>query len=296
MEKSKTQSKNYILTILTVFLSFFVVAPVLASEIFFSTEAGEIKINQQFEIKVFVNTEKKYMNAVEGEVVFPQDLLKIEEINDGNSMVNFWIEKPKSLQEGKISFSGITPGGYNNVEGLLFSVIFTAKKEGNGNIVFNNIKVLQNDGLGTKDSVTISSFSFLISKQALIYQDKIPEIIDNDPPEDFKPEITNSPILFAGKWFLVFATQDKGSGIDHYEVKEGDKPFIIVESPYLLQNQGLNEEIYVKAVDKDDNEKIVLLSSKVLMWYDNYILLAMVAGGILLVYFIHKFLWIKRKK
>ena len=63
--------------------------------------------------------------------------------------------------------------------------------------------------------------------------------------------------IFDGKYFLVFATQDKGSGIDHYEVSEDNgASFIPAVSPYLLKNQSLDTKIIVKAFDKKGNEKI----------------------------------------
>ena len=38
------------------------------------------------------------------------------------------------------------------------------------------------------------------------------------------------PNVFDGKWFLVFAALDKGSGIDHYEVMETNHVVNTVEN------------------------------------------------------------------
>ena len=69
---------------------------------------------------------------------------------------------------------------------------------------------------------------------------------------------------------MVFATQDKKSGVDHYEVAE-DKTNVGVEynklnwhragSPYLLSDQSLGNFVYVKAVDNRGNERVAMLSS-----------------------------------
>lgn len=76
-------------------------------------------------------------------------------------------------------------------------------------------------------------------------------------PKMWINKMFSDPAIFDGKYFLVFATQDKGSGISHYEVCEGGKrKCAIAESPYLLQNQKLNQKIFVKAVDKNGNEYI----------------------------------------
>jgi hypothetical protein len=62
------------------------------------------------------------------------------------------------------------------------------------------------------------------------------------------------------RWMVLFATQDKGSGMDHYEVREVD-PLLpwwgsgwhVAESPYLLEDQTLRSAVYVRAYDNDGN-------------------------------------------
>jgi len=267
-----------------------------AAEVSFDTKTQEIKVNQLFEVSVFINTDEESINAIEGKIIFPRDLLEIKNINDGNSIINFWIEKPKSTSEGQIAFSGIIPGGYNDSRGLIFSITFLAKKEGNGAIKFGEVKALRNDGQGTEADVKISNFQFLISKQIPISEIPMPEIKDNEPPEEFAPQIASDPTIFEGKWFLVFATQDKGSGIDHYEVCEGKSKCIAAESPYLLQNQDLDEEIIVKAVDKSGNERVATIPARFARpWYKDYAILAILIIAAL-VYLIWKILWKKRRK
>ena len=91
-------------------------------------------------------------------------------------------------------------------------------------------------------------------------------IVDKESPESFVPEIAIDTFLFDKKWFLVFTTQDKGSGIDYYEVKETRWSIINIiskwnyaESPYILKDQQLKSCIFVKAFDKAGNEKVVMI-------------------------------------
>ncbi|MEA3344156.1 MAG: hypothetical protein U9Q16_00525 [Patescibacteria group bacterium] len=273
-------------------------APVaFASEIFLETRNSEIQIGDKFEVGFFLDTEDEDINAIEGKIVFPETLLNIKEIKDGNSIINFWIERPK-ISDKEILFSGIIPGGYSGKRGLIFSVVFQSTQEGKGLIEIHNIKVLLNDGKGTEAGVTTSNLQFVISKQAPPYQPVIPEKEDVNMPEMFEPIVTSDPTVFDGKYFLVFATQDKGSGIDYYEVCEGKRKCVIVESPYLLQNQNLDEEIIIKAVDKNNNQRVVVLpSQKIKPLYKNYVILAMLIIGMLIItYIIWRFLWKKRRK
>ena len=265
------------------------------AEIFLHSEIEEIKIGEQFEASILLNTEKEYINAVEGKIIFPRDLLELKEIRDGNSVINFWIERPNALQE-EIVFSGIVPGGYIGENGLIFSAIFLSTNEGQGIIEIHQAKTLLNDGTGAEANLTISNLPFLVSKQAL---PQVPpmEIIDTDPPEPFEPIIAQDSSIFGGKYFLVFATQDKGSGISHYEIREGKRNFVIAESPYLLQNQDLDQEIIVKAIDKNNNETIaVLLEQPLRPWYKNYYIFAILIIGAMFAFLIWKILWRKRKQ
>ncbi|KKT44964.1 MAG: hypothetical protein UW34_C0006G0004 [Parcubacteria group bacterium GW2011_GWA2_44_15] len=299
MKNSQLQFKKYLLPTLAIVAFFLIVAPAFAAETFFGTKTQEIKVNQSFEVGVFINTDNEEINAIEGKIIFPQDLLEIKKINDGNSIINFWIEKPKSASEGQIAFSGIVPGGYNDSKGLIFSITFLTKKGGGGAIEFSGVKKLRNDGKGTEVPLTISNFQFLISNPPAgipVPQITTPKTEDRNPSEAFTPQIAANPTIFNGKWFLVFATQDKGSGIDYYQVCEGKRKCIAAESPYLLQNQDLDEEIVVKAVDKNGNERVATIPpQKPRAWYKNYAIVAILIIAAF-AYIIWKILWKKRRK
>jgi len=256
-----------------------VAGPALAAEVSFDTKTQEVKANQSFEVGVFINTDNESINALEGQIVFPVDLLEPKEIRDGNSIVNFWIERPK-IESDKIHFSGITPGGYLGKKGLIFSVIFEAQKEGRGFIGFQDVKALLNDGQGTPTEIKISNFQFNIKDVGRPYISDVrhQEIEDKESPETFQPEIAKDAEIFDGKYFLVFATQDKGSGIDYYEIKESRQKFlkifkkwVIAESPYVLKDRKLRSYVYIKAVDKAGNERIAVVEPRYpIKWYENY--------------------------
>jgi len=296
MQKSKLQFKKYFLLTAVIVTSFLVVAPAFAAETFFGTKTQEIKANQSFEVDVFINTDNEEINAIEGKIIFPQDLLEIKRINDGNSIINFWIEKPRDALRGQIVFSGIVPGGYKGSQGLIFSITFLAKEDGTAVIRFSDTKALRNDGEGTEASLTPYNFQFLISNLPIdksVSQTITPKTKDLNPPEGFTPQIVADPSIFNGKWFLVFATQDKGSGIDHYEVCEGRIECIIAESPYLLQNQDLDRKIVVKAIDKSDNKRIITIPpQKPRAGYKDYIIIAILIV-VVVKYLTRKILWEK---
>lgn len=255
--------------------------PVLASAAEFNLvfQTQEIRIGDQFEAGFFVNTENEDINAIEGKIIFPEKLLELKEIKDGNSIINFWIEKPRSDSSGEVIFAGITPGGFKSENGFVFSLIFAPKEKNEGRIEFSGIRALKNDGLGTPADVSTRPLEFEIAEADLAPEESIEiKTRDYEPPESFAPEIARDESMFGGKWFLVFATQDKGSGIGRYEVKEQKRARIwkkweTAESPYVLKDQELRSHIFIKAVDKAGNSRVeTILPRNPLKWYENYLI------------------------
>jgi len=269
-----------------------------AAEITVDSGSQEIRIGDQFKVDVTLNTEGEYLNAIEGRLIFPEELIEIKDIRTGSSIINFWIEKAAVGSGNEIEFSGITPGGYIGPGGLIFSAIFQSKNNGSGLIRIDDVRVFRNDGEGTEVNATVSNFDFIVSEEAPRRELELPEIKDIDPPETFLPIIAIDPTVFEGKYFLVFVAQDKGSGIDHYELREGKGDFTIAESPHLLVNQRLDKEITVKAVDKSGNElEVVVPPAYPEVWYKSYSVLAtLITVIILLVVAFVVWRIIKRKK
>lgn len=287
--------------IIIAFILSFVAIPVFATEIYFDTKNQEITVNQQFKTDILLNTKNEEINAIEGKVIFPGDILELKEIRDANSIINLWIEQPKIDSNNRIVFSGVTPGGYKGEKGLLISLIFQAKKEGQSTIEISEAKALRNDGKGTPVSLVNSNFQFLVSEQIPIPENLATEIKDINSPEPFIPEIAHDYSIFEDKWFLAFITQDKETGINHYEIKETKQKiltffskWISTESPYLLKDQELKSYIFVKAIDGAGNKRIVKLSSmNPVAWYKNFENWFIIMGGIIIVCIAIRILWKK---
>lgn len=270
-------------------LTLFVAVPVFAAEIRLDAHKAEINSGEQFLVDIIIHSEES-LNAVEGRLVFPADQLIVKEIRDGNSVINFWVEKPRLESSGVILFSGITPGGFSGANNSIFSVVFEAKNDGIASIVLDGTKALQNDGLGSQailsthdTAVSIKPGSSNVPKETLT---------DIELPEDFNPTIQSDPNIFGGKYFLVFATQDKISGISNYKVREGEWGwFTLAESPYVLKHQSLDRKIFVKAIDKSGNERIAVLNAQhQAPWYRQYTIFGIISAVVVFGFFLKK-LW-----
>ncbi len=252
--------KKIFITIL--FFLLFTPATSNAAEVYLSPDKSSIAPKEQFLVEVFLDTQNVSVNAVEGVVNFPESLLTLKELRDGNSLINFWIEKPHTARAGQVSFSGITSGGFVGPKIFLFSMLFEAKVVGGGDISFKDMRVLSNDGAGTALATTRKTFTFVVAGSP-VKESNNEEIIDTEPPEIFVPFVSSDPSIWGGAYFVVFSTVDKGGGVDHYEVREGrGGECIVAESPYLLPDQSLSKNVYVVAYDVSGNQRTALVKAK----------------------------------
>ena len=262
---------NFALSFCVFLFSFLFFNKTQAARLYFEPQEAIMGAEKDFSVGVKVDAENQ-INAISVGIFIPPEITLIDAVI-GNSIINFWVEKPSFDESSRIlTFSGIVPGGFQGEkEPLLTIKIKTAGQEEKAVLTFNKekTKIYLHTSEGVEGSLELESLTLPISEGK---ENMIVEIIDRYLPEDFKPEISRDPNVFENKWFLIFATQDKGAGVDHYEVCEGSKTkCAIAESPYLLHYQKLNKKIFVKAVDKSGNERIaILLPQKQSPWYQNY--------------------------
>ena len=246
-----------------------------AAILYLEPSSGEYQPGDTFVVEIKIDTEGECINTVEANLNFSQ-ILKVVDFSQGKSIITLWVKSPEiNQEEGLISFSGGIPGGYcGRIPGdpeatdLLGKIIFRLpgmivgeEKESLTKVKFlDTSQVLLNDGFGTSVKLTTKGATFKIVPTRLepLEEDWYQEIKkDATPPELFEIEIHQDPAIFEGKYFITFLTADKQTGLDHFEVKEGERDWKRAESPYLLEDQDLQSIIKVKAVDKAGNERIV---------------------------------------
>lgn len=265
-----------------------------AAELRLDSSKVGVRTGEEFTVGVIMSVDEP-VNAVEGRLVFPANKLIVKEIREGNSIINFWVEKPRIESSGIILFSGITPGGFSGANNSIFSVVFEAKNTGIASVALQNTKALKNDGLGTETPLLIRDTAVSIKPGDSNARKET--LTDTELPEDFSPIIESDPNIFDGKFFLIFTTQDKGSGIKRYEVREGRFGWWReAESPHVLSHQRLDRDIYVRATDNTGNERVTILVARVhSAWWELYglfvILTVLVVAAV-----IYKKIWIRFTK
>lgn len=263
-----------------------------AATLYLDPESKEFGARDTFTVEIRLDNDGECVNAAQVVLDYPQDTLRAIDVSTGNSIFTLFPEEPAINEaEGLVEFAGGLPGGYcGRVPGdpgltnMLATVIFQPLSgtpddtdDGKHTVTLafgDDSKVYLHDGLGTEASLTTFGAEIEIDENSVEGTGEWFKFLEEDitPPEPFTIEVVKNPQIFGGNYYIIFTTTDKGSGIDHYEVLEKslDDDFLArlfwfnrakefweaVTSPYVLEDQGLNSVITVKAVDKAGNERI----------------------------------------
>ncbi len=231
------------------------------------------------------------INTIDAVVTYTDNIQPVD-VSVGKSIFNVWVEPPViNKEDHTITFAGGIPNGYcGRVEGdprltnVIAEIVFRSPGMQVGGSDDNEVhidfapetRVLLNDGQGTEAPLVKLGGTFTLEKGASpagIVDDWRENVRDdNFPPEKFSItlERDDQGINYNGKYFIVFGTTDKQTGVSHYEIMEEPVldfaqftwggvgvPWIKVESnSYVLDDQSLNSIIRVKAIDKAGNEYI----------------------------------------
>ena len=264
----------------------------LAAVISLSSDFATLHVGDTVAIKVKVNTEHEILNAIESTVTFPNSLLQYISSDDSDSVLNMWIQKPTIIDGSKIHFAGVTPGGFVEADAPIVTLLFKVIGTGQANIELSETSLLKNDGAGTPAKTTQQSLhiSVVDGASAITMQ-----TVDTEIPEYFVPQIINDPDVFSGHATLIFSTTDKGSGIDHFEIKEGWLgQYKIATSPYEIINQSLDTPIYIKAVDRLGNARVeIFYPQNYRPWYQEQRILVTIVGLCVLGLFIFRKIFLR---
>jgi hypothetical protein len=258
-----------------IFLSFLALVSLIPSLVAAATlnvtANPSVIVGQSFRADVVLDTQGDDVNAIQGEITFSPNLFTLEGINDGGSPISLWIEAPHEVSSGKVAFSGIMPGGFVGSTGSVVGILLVPRASGTGVVGIQNAKLLRNDGQGSVIVITTMNQTILIGASSAT-----PSGTPAGPstsftvPGSFTPVIARDANVYGGKYFLVFSATDKGSGINHYEVLEvpagaaipQNAPWTIATSPYLLKDQVLSSDVYVRAVNNGGSVTVAKMPAR----------------------------------
>lgn len=231
-----------------------------AASITFDPQGTAVGTGQPFKMAVNLSADE-VVNALELTIIFPEGFRPVD-VSDGNSIISLWIDEPHYDEAThRLTLSGLMPGGFSGHEGRILLIDVEAQLAAAGTFSVDNVRshILLNSP--TAEEAKLDSASVTVeARDDLENLDN--ELRDGFPPEDFTPELLPIPGNEQNR-MLVFATQDKHSGVLQYEVRERNillpwrnGTWKIATSPYELSQSGLTTRFDVRATDKEGNSRI----------------------------------------
>jgi hypothetical protein len=274
--------------------------------------------------------EDECINAIDGVISYNEAINPVD-ISIGQSIFPIWVEQPVIDKNARtISFAGGIPNGYcGRVDGdprltnTLLQIVFRApgltvgggEVAPFGTVTFNpETRAFLNDGFGTEAALQTLGAELTLNQVvgSTIIDEWRDVVADDDiPPEEFSITLEKDDYAFEKKYYIVFNTTDKQSGMSHYEVIEepvedtrlftfGAATTVWTEgrSPYVLTDQSLKSTIRVRAVDKAGNEYIATLAPQNahISRFSPITLAVAAATGVALVLFSFAGVWYWRRR
>lgn len=239
-----------------------------AATLSLETEHDVYGVGDTFIATVRVDNEAECLNAAEVALAYPTDVLRAVDFSRGDSIFSLWVAEPKlDTDAGRVSFSGGVPGGYcgrvqgdpaeSNILGkVVFTVIDAPREE--AEISFApSTRVYLHDGLGSVAQVAFAAASFALEDAPTLVRNPWLDAVraDTVAPEPFGIEVRSDRDVFGGKYYIVFSTTDKQSGLDHYEIAEGGA-WKQIASPYVVKARAIDDGLIVRAIDKAGNARV----------------------------------------
>lgn len=265
-----------------------------AAALSLTAEKTVVGVGNPFDMVVTLDAEDA-VNAIEAALVIPIGF-ELENASDGNTIISLWIERPRYDRETHmLSFSGIIPGGFSGT-GQLLKLTLKAKSTGSFVFAFDRTRtaMYRNSPDGAKESTTLRPLTLNAETDG---ESAAAPPADTEPPETFTPVVARDPLVYDGAWMLLFATQDKGSGIARYEVSESPVRRIDpnklswtkAESPYRLTGEAPSRYIYVRAIDERGNIRTELYTQeRPFTWIEGFILSILILALVFFVFLLQR--------
>ena len=214
-----------------------------------------LTVGRPANIRVLVDTKGEEINVIEGTISAAPEL-GLSDVETGGSAFVLWPEKPTvNKTDNSVSFVGGSQGGFYGKDLRVFDIILIPQKEGHFTIKSENLSAYLNDGNGKKIDGDLSGFNFDVVLNS--NDNVVKEENDKLSPDNLVVEIGKDDSMFSSQYFLAFYATDSDSGISRYEIKEGDSNFEVCNNQnYIIKDQSLNTNVWIKVVDKDGNELI----------------------------------------
>ena len=248
----KTQFKKIFIFTLFFILNLFLTNKIFAANLILTPSKESVGIGEQFYVDLSLESEDQSINAISGSISFSSEYVSFVRAEEGKSMVNLWVEKPK-IKGNIITFAGVISNGFDGVidpfdpshklPGLIIRLVFEASKSGQVDFSTLPFSLNLNDGLGTAIEIPSVHNSLKVEN----FTRKIKYKSDKNGTPELEAYVIQDPNIFNNKHALIFKATDKETGIKSVMIKEGRRDWKEIESPYLLLDQSRHSNITLQA-------------------------------------------------
>src|SRR3989344_9136323 len=117
----KIKNYNFALLFFVIILVFCFSNRTQAARLYFEPQEAVIGSEKDFSVGLKVDAENQ-INAISVGIFIPLEIALIDAVI-GNSIINFWVEKPNFDESSRIlTFSGIIPGGFQGEKETLLTM------------------------------------------------------------------------------------------------------------------------------------------------------------------------------
>lgn len=107
-------------------------------------------VNEDFTVELHMDSQGVGINAAQGTIRFPSDILEVKSIDKTESVFNFWLQEPVvSANKDSISFTGGSTSGFSGQSLYALKIVFHVKGSGSGSISVTDGAITASDGSGT---------------------------------------------------------------------------------------------------------------------------------------------------
>lgn len=306
----------------------------LAASLYMDPNTATLNRGDAITISVRIDTDEaagECVNVIDGVISYDPSITAVD-VSVGKSILPIWVQAPVINKETHtISFAGGIPNGYcgrvqgdPNLTNIVAELVFRAPglqvgggaERNKAHIGFaEGTAVYLNDGSGSKAPLRTLGADFVltdsIGSQIL---DPWGGVVADDTiaPDPFSISLEHDATTFSGKYYIVFNTTDKQSGLSHYEIIEetpadsslfkfgaANSPWIEARSPFVLKDQSLESVVRVRAVDKAGNTYTAAFVPDPSLRASNLtkqVLIVIIPAVLLLVIFAGIFYFMRRKR
>ncbi len=120
-------------------------------------------IGDTIDVSVRIDSQGQTVNAAQGTITYPTDILQVVRVDHSNSVFNIWAQEPTvNTSTGQISFLGGATNSFSGGSLYVLDVVFEARGTGLATIGFENAGVTAGDGTGANILSSSTAMSFMV--------------------------------------------------------------------------------------------------------------------------------------